>query len=115
MFELWDRGPQRQADLVDALDSDSATITRAVRRLETAGLVRREPSPDDRRATIISTTSHGSALRVPTEAVWREIERLTLVDVDADDRTRFAGVLHRIEENLLRALAEERAIVKTCG
>ncbi|MEO8907688.1 MAG: MarR family winged helix-turn-helix transcriptional regulator, partial [Microbacteriaceae bacterium] len=34
MMHLWDRGEQRQVDLVKVLDSDAATMTRTIQRLE---------------------------------------------------------------------------------
>ncbi|MEU6782629.1 MarR family transcriptional regulator [Nonomuraea angiospora] len=40
MMQLWDRGPQRQTDLVRMLGSDTATMTRTIQRLEHAGFVR---------------------------------------------------------------------------
>jgi DNA-binding MarR family transcriptional regulator len=43
VMQLWDAGPQRQTDLVRLLDSDAATMTRTVQRLEAAGFVRRRP------------------------------------------------------------------------
>ncbi|GAA4994130.1 hypothetical protein GCM10025734_23870 [Kitasatospora paranensis] len=45
MMHLWELGAQRQTDLVRLLDSDAATMTRTVQRLEQAGFVRRRPSP----------------------------------------------------------------------
>jgi len=62
-----DDGPQRQADLVKVLDSDAATMTRTVQRLERAGFVRRRPSPTDRRAVIVESTTAGHALRTQVE------------------------------------------------
>ena len=50
MMQLWELGPQRQVDLIRLLDSDAATMTRTIRRLEHAGFVRRRPCIDDRRA-----------------------------------------------------------------
>src|ERR1700752_4656104 len=43
MMYLWELGPQRQADLIPLVDSDAATMTRTIRRLEHAGFVRRSP------------------------------------------------------------------------
>ena len=37
MLPLWDLGSQRQTDLVALLGSDTATMTRTIQRLETAG------------------------------------------------------------------------------
>src|SRR5258707_13766642 len=50
MMYLWEAGPQRQTDLIRLLDSDAATMTRTIQRLEHAGFVRRSPVTDDKRA-----------------------------------------------------------------
>ncbi len=56
MMYLWELGPQRQTDLVRLLDSDAATMTRTIQRLEHAGFVRRSPDADDKRAHRIEAT-----------------------------------------------------------
>src|SRR5579863_988578 len=45
LMHLWDTGPQRQADLAVAFDTDSASMTRTVQRLERAGFIRRRRDP----------------------------------------------------------------------
>lgn len=68
LMTLWQHGPQRQVDLAQALDSDAPTMVRSIARLEKAGLVRKRPSPTDRRATIIEATEASLALRHKVEA-----------------------------------------------
>ncbi|HZO96346.1 MAG TPA: MarR family transcriptional regulator [Gaiellaceae bacterium] len=65
---LWPlhRAPGRRLRM-GALASEVVTIsrtglTRLVDRLEAAGLVRREPSSEDRRGTVVTITREGSAL-----------------------------------------------------
>lgn len=74
MPQLWDLGPQRQADLVTLLGSDTATMTRTIRRLETAGFIRRRRSAHDKRVYIIEPTAASQALRAQVEHVWSELE-----------------------------------------
>ena len=50
MMYLWELGPQRQTDLIRLMDSDAATMTRTIQRLEHAGFVRRSPCADDKGA-----------------------------------------------------------------
>jgi len=49
----------RMSELADALRVDASTATRAVARLEKAGLVDRQTSPDDRRVVLVVPTSAG--------------------------------------------------------
>ncbi|AZQ75934.1 MarR family transcriptional regulator [Streptomyces abikoensis] len=109
MMQLWDLGPQRQADLVRLLDSDAATMTRTVKRLESAGFVRRRPSPTDKRAAIIEPTPASQALRREVERVWDELESLTTDGLTGAEREAAAGALERFEVNLARANARMKA------
>ncbi|MEU6066136.1 MarR family transcriptional regulator [Streptomyces sp. NPDC047082] len=106
MMHLWELGPQRQADLVRLLDSDAATMTRTVQRLEQAGFVRRRPSPTDKRAALIEPTAASQALRQEVERVWSRLEDLVTADLSADERTGALHTLERLERNLVQAAAD---------
>ncbi|MER6842789.1 MarR family winged helix-turn-helix transcriptional regulator [Streptomyces platensis] len=106
MMHLWELGPQRQTDLVRLMDSDAATMTRTVRRLEQAGFVRRRPSPTDKRASLIEPTAASHALRHRVEQVWTHLEDLSTAGLTDDQRTATLHTLERLEQNLVRAAAE---------
>ncbi|WP_354638132.1 MarR family winged helix-turn-helix transcriptional regulator [Kitasatospora camelliae] len=103
MMHLWELGPQRQTDLVRLLDSDAATMTRTVQRLEQAGFVRRRPSPTDRRASLIEPTAASHALRREVEQAWTRLEDLVAAGLSSDERTEALHTLERLEQNLVRA------------
>lgn len=52
-------GSARMGDLAEQLMSLPSRVTRQIRRLEAAGLVRREASPDDGRGVLASITDRG--------------------------------------------------------
>ncbi|MGW1890611.1 MarR family winged helix-turn-helix transcriptional regulator [Streptomyces sp. NPDC002004] len=52
-------GPCSAANLAPDVGLDRSGVTRRASRLEAAGLVRREPDPGDRRATLLALTSEG--------------------------------------------------------
>ncbi|WP_369373429.1 MarR family winged helix-turn-helix transcriptional regulator [Streptomyces sp. cg36] len=52
-------GPRSAAELAPDVGIDRSGVTRRATRLEAAGLVRREPDPDDRRAQLLVLTEHG--------------------------------------------------------
>ncbi|MGW7021029.1 MarR family winged helix-turn-helix transcriptional regulator [Streptomyces decoyicus] len=106
MMHLWELGAQRQADLVRLMDSDAATMTRTVRRLEQAGFVRRRPSPTDKRASLIEPTAASHALRREVEQVWSHLEDLSTAGLTPDERTAALHTLERLEQNLVRAAAD---------
>ncbi len=71
-------------------------ITGRLDRLETAGLIAREPHPLDRRSTLLRVTDEGVAAADRTfEDILESIEEL-FADVGAGDRGVTAACLHRL-------------------
>jgi DNA-binding MarR family transcriptional regulator len=103
LMHLWEYGPQRQADLAELFDTDSASMTRTVQRLERAGFVRRSQSPQDGRVTLVEPTAASLGLRSRIEDLWSTLERQTAGGLDADERDAALVVLRRLERNLLDA------------
>ncbi|PRY36810.1 MarR family winged helix-turn-helix transcriptional regulator [Umezawaea tangerina] len=103
LMHLWDSGPVRQTELIEVLDSDSATITRMVQRLEKAGLVERSPDPRDGRATLVSSTAEGDAIRAEIERMWHDLESSTVGDIPPTTRTALLDALAQVEANLVAA------------
>ena len=58
---LWplQEGPKRVRDLADARGVDQSTVSRQVAELVDVGLVRRDPDPADRRASLLVLTDRG--------------------------------------------------------
>jgi MarR family transcriptional regulator, organic hydroperoxide resistance regulator len=100
MMQLWEQGPQTQTDLVRTLDSDSATMTRMVRRLENAGFVRGRPSPTDKRATIIEATPASQAVRREVERSWARLEKIAVGDLSPVQQADVLEALQLLEANL---------------
>ncbi|MFJ8970248.1 MarR family winged helix-turn-helix transcriptional regulator [Streptomyces anulatus] len=63
MLVLWERGPQPVKAIGERLHLDSGTLSPLLKRLETAGLVRRERSREDERSVVIDPTDEGARLR----------------------------------------------------
>ena len=55
--------PLPMSRLADTLSCDASNVTGLVDRLESRGLVRREPSPRDRRVKVLHLTPTGARLR----------------------------------------------------
>jgi MarR family transcriptional regulator, organic hydroperoxide resistance regulator len=105
LMHLWDSGPVRQTELIAVLDSDSATITRMVQRLEKVGLVERAPDPHDGRATLVSSTSAGEAMRARIERMWHDLETSTVGDLPSATLTTLLEALAKVEANLAAAVS----------
>ncbi|GAB3347559.1 MarR family winged helix-turn-helix transcriptional regulator [Modestobacter lapidis] len=69
MLALWQHGPVSVKDLSRLLQLDPGTLSPLVKRLEAAGLVRRERDPRDERSLAISLTDAGRALRERAERI----------------------------------------------
>ncbi|MDT0184013.1 MarR family winged helix-turn-helix transcriptional regulator [Microbacterium sp. ARD31] len=103
MMHLWDRGPQRQGELARLLDSDAATMTRTVQRLENAGFVRRRPCETDGRVTIVEPTAASLALRAGVENAWAELEAGSTQGLSEVEQKQLLALLSRVESSLSAA------------
>ncbi|MFJ4963322.1 Organic hydroperoxide resistance transcriptional regulator [Streptomyces sp. ADI96-02] len=63
MLVLWEDGPQPVKVIGERLHLDSGTLSPLLKRLETAGLARRERSREDERSVVIHLTEEGADLR----------------------------------------------------
>lgn len=63
MLVLWEQDSISVRDLGSALQLESSTLSPLLKRLEAAGLLRRERRPDDERSVAIHLTEAGAALR----------------------------------------------------
>ena len=68
-------GSARMGDLAEQLLSLPSRVTRQIRRLEAAGLVEREASPDDGRGVLAGITDRGRALVEESLATYGEAVR----------------------------------------
>ncbi|MEU5646871.1 MarR family winged helix-turn-helix transcriptional regulator [Streptomyces milbemycinicus] len=100
MMQLWERGEQRQADLIKTLGLDPSTVTKMLQRLEQSGFVTRRPSSHDRRAVVVNTTRAGQALRDRVLQAWRDLEQITAHGLTDEEYDQAMHLLARIEANL---------------
>ncbi|WP_077800604.1 MarR family winged helix-turn-helix transcriptional regulator [Streptomyces sp. JHA26] len=90
MLVLWEHGELPVKKLGEHLRLDSGTLSPLLKRLEAAGLVRRERSARDERSVDVSLTGEGLALRERAAGVPRRIAAATGLDLAEiqDLRTR---------------------------
>jgi DNA-binding MarR family transcriptional regulator len=76
-LETVDDGRLRMNELASRVVLSKSNLSRLADRLESAGLIRREPSPGDRRGYYCAITDEGRAMRGKMWPVYRrEIDRL---------------------------------------
>ena len=85
-----------QRQLAEFLRLDPSQIVALVDELESAGLVRREPDPTDRRSKVIVATEAGEALYRPARAATARAEELALAALTADERDQLRALMTKI-------------------
>jgi DNA-binding MarR family transcriptional regulator len=110
LMHLWDAGPQRQADLAAVFDTDSASMSRTVQRVERAGFVRRLPDPNDGRVALVESTPAGLALRDRIERLWTELENDTVGELSPAKQRELLRGLQSLEASLSKAITADTAL-----
>ncbi|MGW5659403.1 MarR family winged helix-turn-helix transcriptional regulator [Streptomyces sp. NPDC003758] len=105
LLVLWERGETTVKELAAALRLDYGTVSPLLKRLQAAGLVRRERSARDERSVLVAVTARGEELRERAARVPGALLAATGLDGPG---------IARLREELLR-LAEraEAAAVRT--
>ena len=87
----------RMAELADRVLLSRSGLTRLIDRLQTEGLVRREPSPDDARGTFTVLTPEGMArLRAAAPTHLRGIRRHWLTHFSDQELRQLGELLARV-------------------
>jgi DNA-binding MarR family transcriptional regulator len=103
MLALWQHGPLSVKDLSGLLQLDPGTLSPLLKRLEAAGLLRRERDAKDQRNLALALTEKGTALRAQAEKIPAGIvERL---DMPVEELMALQGALTRVIAASQRALA----------
>jgi DNA-binding MarR family transcriptional regulator len=98
-----DPSPTIARHLAEQLRHSRAAISKTLTRLETRGLVRREPSPNDRRAALIRLTPQGEEIvdKLFPRQLAREAELLNDL---GEDRDRIVEALNLLVNHLRRQI-----------
>ncbi|UYQ62598.1 MarR family winged helix-turn-helix transcriptional regulator [Streptomyces peucetius] len=104
MLVLWERGEIPVKELGSALRLDYGTVSPLLKRLEAAGLVRRERSAADERSVRLVLTDQGEALRERAARVPAQL--LVSTGLEGAEIARLRADLHRLAETAVRAAPE---------
>ncbi|MGA5820181.1 MarR family winged helix-turn-helix transcriptional regulator [Kitasatospora sp. NPDC094028] len=94
MLVLWEDGDLPVKRIGERLRLDSGTLSPLLKRLEAAGLVRRERSPEDERSVTVRLTAEGSELRARAGQVPRRL--LTATGLPIEDMAALRVLLDRV-------------------
>lgn len=107
MLALWQDGPMRSGELAARLSLPAHGLTPVLRRLESAGLLRRRREPGDGRAARIELTERGAALEGPAAAVRSQVACET--GLSDSELAAAREQLHRLADRLESASGSGRS------
>ncbi|GGX26227.1 MarR family winged helix-turn-helix transcriptional regulator [Streptomyces lomondensis] len=94
LLVLWERGQTTVKELAAALRLDYGTVSPLLKRLEAAGLLRRERSARDERSVLVAVTGRGEELRERARRVPGAL--LTATGLDEAEAARLREELWRL-------------------
>jgi DNA-binding MarR family transcriptional regulator len=80
LLALWEQDGQSVKELSARLRLDYGTLSPLVKRLESAGRVRRARNPQDERSTLVTLTDEGAALRPLADRLYAHAAELLGMD-----------------------------------
>lgn len=93
----------KQVELAERLDIEPITAGRTVDRLADAGLVERQPDPEDRRAWRLFLTTKAEPLVAKLRALAEQLTGEAFEGFEPDEVAALRAKLARIRENIGRA------------
>jgi DNA-binding MarR family transcriptional regulator len=112
---LVSRPGQRMSEMAQAMRIDASTATRAVERLEAAGLAERLPAGDDRRAVVANATAAGRRMHERLVEGRLATLRAVLADFSPEERETLANLLERLVTGIDAVVERERAASRREG
>ncbi|MCE6995593.1 MarR family transcriptional regulator [Saccharothrix sp. S26] len=100
MLVLWERGAVPVKDVAAALQLDYGTLSPLLKRLEAAGLIRRERRPDDERSVRLVLTEEGDELRRRAQDVPPAMGEA--MNLGEEDTARLRALLRTLADNVSR-------------
>jgi DNA-binding MarR family transcriptional regulator len=110
LAQITELGPARIGDLAHADHTSQPTMTGQVRRLEENGWARRDPDPQDARATLITITPAGAEVLATARRSRAQTLRPVLDQLGEADRARLRDAVEVLRAVVDAATAPEPAV-----
>ena len=107
---LLHKGPQSVRDLGRRVELTSGSMTTAIDRLETRGLVTRADHPTDRRTWVIHLTPDGTALISKVFAGHEQAMERAMRGLSKSDRVALTNLLKRLGTTAEEKLVQEERV-----
>ncbi len=105
LADLMTQDGQRQQDLAISTIKDKGTVARALKQLETAGMIQRTVDSGDRRQKRIHLTDKGHCMWAYVRVQARHTMDCAQRDISTEDLDVCTSVLHQIYQNLHQQLS----------
>lgn len=112
LYVLWNRDSISIQALADGTGLANATLTSMLDRMEQRQLVKRLPTPGDRRKTLIVLTPKARALEQKYRAVSERMNELTYQGFSAEEAAQLETYLERVLDNVRRAEIQQNNLKK---
>ena len=99
-------GEMTPSEIAESVFREKNSITAAINTLEKEGVVRREPSTDDRRSVKVFITDKGWEEANRLSPIAQELSRDVLSCLDKDEVEDLVETMRNIRENLLPKIAK---------
>lgn len=107
---LWEKDGRTQKEIAEALSLRPSTVTIILRRMEKAGLVRRENDPEDLRIVRVYLTEKGKDLQKDVEKINAILEQECFAGFTSKEQALLRQFLMHMRENLRKATEEDRPL-----
>ena len=106
LFYVWRNPGERQAMLADRMYVEPMTLVGYLDTLEKAGLIRRCPDPNDKRAKLIELLPKADPLLERINAALQSVRSKALEDVAPQDRKTLEALLQTMKDSLLQEVSK---------
>jgi DNA-binding MarR family transcriptional regulator len=100
LFVLWREEGLSQSELAARLRVELPTVTKAVHRMERAGLLVRQADEQDTRVSRVYLTEKGRALYAPALTIWQDVEARMLHGMTEIEQALLRRLLQQMVSNL---------------
>lgn len=104
LYVLWQGDGLTISQISAQTSLANTTLTSMLDRMEQSGLIRRAPSPGDRRALLIRLTDKARALQTDYERISSQMNDVYYQGFAEQEILQFEGQLQRILDNLERSM-----------
>ncbi|MBN9674060.1 MarR family winged helix-turn-helix transcriptional regulator [Roseibium aggregatum] len=108
LFYVWRNPGQRQAVLADTMYVEPMTLVGYLDSLEKAGLIKRRPDPNDKRAKLVELTPEADPLLERIGNALQSVRTKALEDVPVSDRQILENLLQTMKDSLLLEASKGR-------